>query len=93
MDKEANIEIIVSPKSSRSRIVIEENGIIKVYLNSPPIDGKANQECIKLFSKILKIAKTSIRIDKGEKRKRKRLVIFGITREEVLHKLRMENSN
>ena len=93
MGKEANIEITVSPKSSRSRIVIEDDNNIKVYLNSPPVDGKANLECIRLFSKTLKIAKSMIRIEKGEKGRRKKLVIIGITEDEALDKLKIASSN
>ena len=72
------IDIKVVPKSSRSKITINDSGEIKVYLNSPPIDGKANAEVIKLFSKQLHIAKSKIAIIRGDKGKQKRLSIEGI---------------
>ena len=86
LKNEAVLDIVVQPKSSRSRITIQEN-IIKVYLNSPPVDGKANDECIALFSKTLRIPKSAIEIGKGEKGRRKKLLISGITREEIIEKL------
>jgi uncharacterized protein (TIGR00251 family) len=49
----AVIEITVSPKSSQSNIVVKDEETIKIYLNSPPVDGKANAELNKLLSKKL----------------------------------------
>ena len=83
----ASIDINACPKSSKSEICIDKTGSIKIYLNSPPVDGKANIEIIKLLSQKLKIAKSYISIDKGEKGKKKRVLITGMSTEEVLKKL------
>jgi len=80
--KTAIIDITVQPKSSRS-IIKCEGTTIKVYLNSPPVEGKANNECILLFSKALGMPKSRIEISKGEKGKKKRIVINGLSTEEV----------
>ena len=42
MENRAIFDITVSPKSSRSEVIIDAAGKVKVYLNSPPVDGKAN---------------------------------------------------
>lgn len=83
-EKKAVIDISVVPKSSKSEIVINNSGDIKVYLNSPPVDGKANKECIELFARRLKIPKSFIEIDKGEHGKKKRIVIYGIDLSDVM---------
>jgi uncharacterized protein len=85
--KTALIDVTVQPKASRSMIVFSDAGI-KVYLNSPPVDGRANSECIALLSKALGIAKSFIEIEKGDKGRKKRIRIPGISTEEVLEKLR-----
>ena len=69
--KEGILSIKVIPKSSRSTITVHESGQVRVYLNSPPADGKANSECIKLFSKALKVPKSNITIIKGQKGRNK----------------------
>jgi len=83
-EKKAVIDISVVPKSSKSEIAIDNSGNIKVYLNSPPVDGKANKECIELFARRLKIPKSLIEIDKGEHGRKKRIVIYGIDLSDVM---------
>ena len=90
MEKSAEIDVRVSPKSSRSRITIDERDAIKVFLNSPPVDGKANEECIALFSRLLRVPKSSIFIKRGEKGKNKTLSIPGFTSREIIDMVRRE---
>ena len=87
--KEAIFNIKVIPKSSRSEIKLDEKGDIRVYLNFPPADGKANKECIKLFSKKLHIAKTKISIIQGEKSRNKKIKIEEIFYDEIIGNLKV----
>lgn len=80
----AVVEFTAQPKSSRSKIVLDGEGRIKVYLNSPPVDGKANEECIRLFSEMLRVPKSRISIDRGEKGRKKRVLIEGTSLQEVM---------
>ncbi len=84
MEKDALLDITVIPKSSRSDIIIDEHDIIKIYLNSPPSEGKANRELIDRLSKKIKIPKSGISIIKGEKGRKKRVLIRGLAKEEIL---------
>ena len=77
---EFNVRVI--PRSSRSEIVGELNGAVKVRLASPPIDGAANAELIKLLSKSLGVPKSAVTIVSGETAKTKRLRIDGVTDEQ-----------
>ena len=69
----------VVPRSSRSEIVGEHDGALKVKLNAPPVDGAANAELIKLFAKKLNITRSDITIVSGESSKTKRLRAIGVT--------------
>jgi len=82
----ATISVTVIPKSSRSAITIKDDAV-RVYLNSPPVDGKANTECIKLFSKKLRVPKSAITIIRGEKGRKKELRIENLTTAEVMERL------
>jgi len=91
MENKAIFDITVSPKSSRSEATIDTSGKIKVYLNSPPVDGKANAECINILSKKLKTAKSNISIEKGDHGKNKRISVRGMDLSEVIEKIKGEN--
>jgi len=91
MENRAVFDVTVSPKSSRSEVTIDASGKIKVYLNSPPVDGKANAECINIFSKKLKTAKSNIVIEKGDHGRNKRISVSGMTLEAVMAKIKGEN--
>ncbi|TAL30640.1 MAG: DUF167 domain-containing protein [Spirochaetes bacterium] len=83
----SRIDIRVAPKSSQSKIVIEESARIKVFVNSPPADGKANAECIRLMARALDISKSRIEIEKGASARTKRIAITGLTTDEILKRL------
>lgn len=85
--EKAFVEIIVSPGSSQSKIVVKEE-TIKVYLNSPPAEGKANAELIRILSKKLGIAKSGIEIIRGQSGRKKTLKITGFDENQVIAKLK-----
>ncbi len=88
MQKQAILDITVSPKSSKQEIRVSEDGSIRVYLNAPPVEGKANAACVELFAKTLRMAKSKISIEKGEKGRKKRIQIDGATADEVMNILK-----
>jgi uncharacterized protein (TIGR00251 family) len=88
MEKRAVFNITVTPKSSRSLVTSDDEGNVKVYLNSPPVEGKANKECIALMSKKLGVAKSRITIEKGEKGRNKKISVEGLDTEDVLKLLK-----
>ncbi len=81
------LEITVAPKSSRSEVALDGGGDVKVYLNSPPVDGKANGECLALLAKTLGVPKSKLAIERGEKGRRKLVRVKGLTREEIMARL------
>ena len=84
---DTKIDVKVIPKSSKSTIYCDDSKKIKIYLTSPPVDGKANMECIKVLSKKLGTAKSNISIIKGSKSREKRICIKNMTEVEVFKKI------
>ena len=79
------------PNASRSEVSGWEQDALKIKLQAVPEDGKANKELLRFLSKTLKIAKSDIALDSGEKSRHKRLIISGITRKEFFVKLGIED--
>ena len=83
-------KVKVIPNSSSSKITEITEEYLKMKLNSPPIENKANKEVVLLLSKTLGIPKTSIEILSGDKNKLKTILIH-CTEEEVRTKLKEKN--
>ncbi len=86
-NKSTLLEITVVPKSSKRDIDIRNDGI-RIFLNSPPVDNRANEECIKALSKWLGVPKNSISITRGMKSRKKYFQITGLEIDEALRRLR-----
>ena len=59
------VQIKVKPNSKRQNIEESADGSLTVHLKSPPVDGKANEELIKLLAEKFEVAKSKITIKSG----------------------------
>ncbi|HKX83959.1 MAG TPA: DUF167 domain-containing protein [Pyrinomonadaceae bacterium] len=82
-DGGAIFNVRVVPRSSRTEIVGELDGAVKVKLSSPPVDGAANAELIKLLAKRLGVSRSSIEILSGGTSRTKQLLVNGVTADAV----------
>ncbi|HIK05639.1 MAG TPA: DUF167 domain-containing protein [Trichormus sp. M33_DOE_039] len=58
-------KVKVKPNSKQQKIEEQADGSLTVYLKSPPVDGKANEELIKLLADEFEVPKSHIRIKSG----------------------------
>jgi len=72
------IRVKVVPRSSRSRLVGCEDGIWKLKITSPPVDGQANKGVTAFLAKSLGIARRKLEIVSGEKSRLKSIRIEGL---------------
>ena len=77
------IAVRVIPKSSKSEIVGEMDGALKVKINAPPVDGAANAELIKVLAKRLRVAKSAVEITNGQTSRCKQVRISGISQADL----------
>ena len=77
------ITIRVIPRASRSEIVGEHGDAIKIKLASPPVDGSANEELIKLLARTFAVPKSSVEIISGLTSKSKKVRIAGVSGEQI----------
>lgn len=73
----------VQPKASRNRLSVEPDGRIKASITAPPADGAANAALCELIADGLDVAKSAVRVVRGEKSRDKVVAIQGVTVEEV----------
>jgi uncharacterized protein (TIGR00251 family) len=65
------LRIRVQPRARRTDIIGEHAGALKLKLAAPPVDGKANEECRRFLSKLLKVSTGSGEIISGESSREK----------------------
>lgn len=87
MSEDLTISIRVIPRASRSEIVGMVDGTLKVRIAAPPVDGAANSEIIKLFSKTFGIAKSDIAIISGETSRKKRIKFANLSQSKFDEKI------
>lgn len=69
------LTVKVKPSSKHQKIEQQDDGSWIVHLKSPPIDGKANAELIKVLSDRFDVPKSCITIRAGATSKLKRIEI------------------
>jgi uncharacterized protein (TIGR00251 family) len=79
----AKFAVRVVPRASKSEIVGEHDGALKVRIASPPVDGAANAELIRLLAKTFKISKSDVDITSGQTSKTKHVRITGVTAAQI----------
>ncbi len=67
----------VVPRASKSEIVGELDGALKIRIAAPPADGAANAELIKLLAKTFGVTKSAVEIIGGQTSKTKQIKISG----------------
>ena len=72
------LRVRVQPRASHAGIEGIKGDSLRVRLNAPPADGRANAELIELLSKALRIRKTDIEIIRGHTSREKTVAIKGL---------------
>lgn len=66
-DNSKYIKIKVHAKAKKNEISGWQEGVLKVKVTAPAVDGKANKACIELLADYFDVKKSSVYIVKGEK--------------------------
>jgi len=65
-DGAAIFRVRVQPRASRTEVAGEQAGAIKLRVVAPPVDGKANHECIRFLARLLEVPPRAIEIVSGD---------------------------
>ena len=71
-------KVHVVPRASRSEVVGEHDGALRVRIAAPPVDGAANQELIRALAKALHVPRSSITIVSGQSSRLKQVSVTGV---------------
>ena len=78
--KGLTFDIQVIPHASRAELVGVQDSALKVKVTAPPVEGAANEACIKLLAKELGLKKSQMEISSGAKSRKKTVMIKDISK-------------
>ena len=81
------IGIRVRPRSSRSGLARGSDGGIVVHVHAPAREGAANKECQVVLAHALGVAKSAVRILRGQKGRGKQIGVVGLSGAEARARL------
>ena len=79
----------LQPKASKTAIIGELDGALKISVNAPPVDGKANEALVKFIAQLLKVARSSVTIAAGASSRNKVIRVEGVTADQVSWRLKV----
>jgi uncharacterized protein (TIGR00251 family) len=84
------VAVRVQPRASRDEVVGEIDGALKVRLQAPAVENRANDALCEYLAALLKTPKSAVRILSGQRSRIKRIEIRGVTKPQVLGLLTWE---
>lgn len=74
----ARIAVKVHPRARRTALNGRFGEAYKLDLAAPPVDGKANEECVRFFAELAKVPRSRVRIVTGATARNKVVEIEGV---------------
>ena len=84
----ATFAVKVHPRAKRDAVAGELGDALKVCLTAPPVEGKANEACVRFFAELLQVPRSSVTIAAGETSRNKVVRVQGLTAAQVEERLR-----
>jgi len=74
----------IQPRSAKNEVIGIHGNALKIRLTSPPVEGKANEQCISFVANLFHVNRSSIELVSGKKGRDKRIRISGFTKEQII---------
>jgi hypothetical protein len=72
------LALLIQPRASRTRVVGEHDGLLKLQLAAPPVDGEANAALLEFLAKQLGVPRRQVSLTAGDASRRKRVRVVGV---------------
>ena len=83
-DLSATLSVRVVPRSAREGVAGYAEGVVRIRLNAPPVEGRANEALIRFLAKALGVPRVRVTLVSGGTGRNKIVRVAGITRVEAL---------
>ncbi|MCL6610815.1 MAG: DUF167 domain-containing protein [Peptococcaceae bacterium] len=79
-----SFRVRVQPRASRNQAAGIADGALKVRLTAPPVDGEANEACLKFLAGLFGVPARSVSLVSGHTGRNKIVRVRGLTARDVL---------
>ena len=84
------LKVRIHPNAKKSSFAgIWNETHLKININAPAVDGKANEALYTYLAKALHMRKSAIQLLNGETSREKKIALFDISKEEFLNKINL----
>jgi uncharacterized protein (TIGR00251 family) len=80
----ATVSVRVLPRSSKEGVAGFEGGVVRIRLNAPPVEGKANDALVRFLAKAVGVPRDRVTLVTGERGRSKIVRVAGVTREALM---------
>jgi hypothetical protein len=77
----------VHPRARRDAIAGTAGEALKLWLTSPPVEGRANAACIEFLARLLGVSRSAVEIISGAGNRNKVVRVSGLSAEAVRQRL------
>ena len=78
-DGALTFKVQVVPRASRSEVVGEHNGALRVRIAATPVDGAANEELVRTLASAFGVKRAALEITAGQASKTKQVRVTGVS--------------
>lgn len=82
------LSLHIQPGAKRTEVAGVHGEALKIRLNAPPVDGKANDALIAFLAERLGVPKARVVLEAGQTSRSKRVRVVGVTAEAVVATLK-----
>lgn len=83
----ATFAVKVHPRARKDAIAGAVGDALKVSLTAPPVEGKANEACVRFLAQVFGVARSSVIIVTGESNRQKVVRVTGLTAADIRARL------
>ena len=93
MKREAvRLTVVVVPNAKRSEVAGEVEGAIRIRLQAQPIEGRANQELVRMLARLLGVNKSAVQVVQGLTGRKKMVEVQGLSDAESVRKTLLDTA-
>ena len=82
------LSVRVTPRASQNALIgWDDQGVLRVRLTAPPVEGEANLALVQWLARMLGVPRSAVRIARGESGRLKHIEITGVDRATIEKKI------